>query len=216
MTQTPPPQQPVDDQVDVPVDDAVDPATAQETEETLLEKIVEYKNLALRATADYRNLQRESEQRLADMRKFATEDLLSELCPLIDYFDSAFIAIPEDQKKVGWVQGVHHIQDYLLNILRNHQVERMTTIGQPFNPTLHESVGAEVSDQPDHTILKEMQAGFMLNGKVIRPARVIISQGPQPASDQPPPPADDMATIPGPMQNSENKNEDQTKTNNPI
>lgn len=187
MKQTPSPTDqnpPLDDMADdmaqlkaTAADQPLDPATTKETEEALLEKVLEYKNVAMRATADYRNLQRETDARLADIRKFATEELLRELCPLVDYFDSAFAAIPEDQTTVGWVQGVRHIQDCLLQILRNNQVERMKTIGQQFNPALHESVGAEASDQPDHTILKEMQAGFLMNGKVIRPARVIISQG---------------------------------------
>lgn len=154
----------------------VDEAVTQETETALLQKVVEYKNMAMRATADYRNLQRETDQRLSDMRKFSTQQLLIELCPLVDYFDSAFAAIPEDQAKQGWVQGVRHIQDYLMQILRNHQVERMTTVGQSFNPELHESVSEEESSEPEHTIIKEVQAGWLMNGKVIRHARVIITK----------------------------------------
>ncbi len=146
------------------------------TEEALLQKIVEYKNLAIRATADYRNLQRESEEKVQAMRKFANDQLLLEFFPLVDYFDSALLAVPDDQKGQSWIQGIRHIQDYLMNILKNHEVERMNTLGQMFNPNIHEAVGEEASDQPDQTIVREAQAGFTMHGKMIRPAKVIISK----------------------------------------
>jgi molecular chaperone GrpE len=131
---------------------------------------------AQRATADYRNLQRDTEQRLSDMRKYSTEQLLVELCPLVDYFDSAFAVIPADQQTVPWLQGVKHIQTYLLQVLKNNGVERMPTVGQLFNPEWHESVGEEESDEPEHIIIKELQAGFTLQGKAIRHARVVIAK----------------------------------------
>ena len=166
MTDTPPDQTP----------NTVTEDIAQESEEALLQKIVEYKNLAVRATADYRNLQRESEEKLQAMRQFANDQLLLELFPLVDYFDSALAAIPEDQKEQSWIQGIRHIQDYLMKILKDHDVERMNTLGQMFNPNIHEAVGEEPSDQPDQTIVREAQAGFTLHGKMIRPAKVIISK----------------------------------------
>ncbi len=147
-----------------------------ETESVLLQQALEYKAAAQRATADYRNLQRDTEQRISNMRKYSNEQLLVDFCPLVDYFDSAFAAIPPEQQKEPWVKGVKHIQDYLMQIMKTSGVERMVTVGQPFNPELHESVGEEESDQPEHTIIKELQAGFNLSGKVIRHARVIIAK----------------------------------------
>jgi len=183
MTATPPPDQDINPLLDdgtaaeLPDGAAAElPPEEVDTETILLQQLAEYKNTALRATADYRNLQRETEQRLSDIRKYATEELLVELCPVIDYFDSAFTAIPEEQKSAAWVVGVKHIQDYVLQVLKAHQVERMTTAGQLFNPEYHEAMGEEVSDLPDQTIIKEVQAGFLMNGKVIRHAKVIISK----------------------------------------
>lgn len=152
------------------------PTEELDTETVLLQQLAEYKQAAQRATADYRNLQRDTDQRLGDMRKYATEELLVELCPAIDYFDSAFTAIPEEQKSAAWVVGIKHIQDYILQVLKAHNVERMTTAGQLFNPEYHEAMGEEVSELPDQTIVKEIQAGFLMNGKVIRHAKVIISK----------------------------------------
>lgn len=153
------------------------PAQVEElTEEALLQKIVEYKNLAMRATADYRNLQRESEEKVQAMRMFANDQLLLEFFPLVDYFDSALAAVPDDHKDQNWIQGIRHIQDYLMKVLKDHEVERMSTLGQMFNPNIHEAVGEEASDQPDQTIVREAQAGFTMHGKMIRPAKVIISK----------------------------------------
>lgn len=171
MTDTPPKQ----------LDDSAENAVPSETElpnteDVLLQQVLEYKAVAQRATADYRNLQRDTEERLSAMRKFSNQQLLVELCPLVDYFDSAFAAIPAEQQKVPWLQGVKHIQTYLMQILKANGVERMTTIGQLFNPELHESVGEEDCDQPEHTIIKELQAGFTLQGKAIRHARVVIAK----------------------------------------
>jgi len=157
-------------------DDDMSEPVKLETEAVLLQQVLDYKAAAQRATADYRNLQRDTEQRLSDMRKFSNEQLLAELCPLVDYFDSAFAVIPEDQKSVAWVQGVKHIQTYLMQVLKTNGVERMTTVGQVFNPELHESVGEEESNQPEHTIIKELQAGFTLQGKAMRHARVVIAK----------------------------------------
>lgn len=148
----------------------------QLTEEELLQKVMEYKAVAQRATADYRNLQRETEQRLKDMRQYATESVIVELCPLVDYFNSAFNAVPEAEQKSNWLQGMRHIQSYLMTILHNHSVDMIDAVGKPFDPKLHETVGEEDSDQPAHTVIKVSQPGFTLSDKVIRPAKVIVAK----------------------------------------
>ncbi len=145
------------------------------TEEELLQKVLEYKALAQRATADYRNLQRETEQRLKDMRQYASAGVITELCPLVDYFNSAFAAVPEAEQQSSWLQGMRHIQAYLMSILKNHNVELIEQTGIPFDANQHETVGEEASDQPDHSVVKISQPGFTLNGKVIRPAKVIVA-----------------------------------------
>ncbi|MFA5996076.1 MAG: nucleotide exchange factor GrpE [Patescibacteria group bacterium] len=158
------------------VDQTTKTPVEQLTEEELLAKVIEYKVLAQRATADYRNLQRETERRLNDMRQYAGESVITELCPLVDYFNTAFAAVPEADKNSSWLQGMRHIQTYLMTILQNHQVQIIEAVGKPFNPSEHESVGEEDSDQPAHTVTKVMQAGFTLNGKVIRPAKVMVAK----------------------------------------
>lgn len=153
-----------------------DPELDKLTEEELLKKVIEYRGLSQRLTADYQNLKKETDQRLASMSKYANANLLEEIVPAIDYFNSAFAHVPESDRNSSWLKGVQHIQDYLWKVLRDHNVTPITTVGQQFNPELHEAVGEEDSDQPDNTIIREAQAGFMLNDKVLRHAKVIVKK----------------------------------------
>lgn len=182
MTDTPPIIPPEDEAAGpIPAAPNSPPKTKleQQTEEELLQKVIEYKNLALRATADYQNLQRESTEKLADIRKYATEGLLLELCPLVDYFNTAFASIPSTEQQSSWLQGIKHIQTYLLKVLQDNNVELMQPVGQPFDPHRHEAVSEEASDtQAPNTVLRVLQAGFTLNGKVIRHAKVVVTKAP--------------------------------------
>lgn len=148
------------------------------TEEELLSKAIEYRDLSKRLAADYQNLQKETAQRLTDIRKYANQDLIIELASLLDYFTSAFQAVPEDQRDSSWMKGMQYIQDHLIKILRDHNVEIVDAVGQMFDPHMHEAVGEEASDQPEHNILKQTQAGLKLHDKVIRHAKVVVSTGP--------------------------------------
>ena len=128
-----------------------------------------------RAKADYDNLQKETEKRMSDFRKYACEDILQQIFPLADYFKHAFEAMPKDADE-QWAQGFKHIQDYYYKILNDNDVVEIETVGKQFDPELHEVVKEEESKEKENTIIKETQVGFTLNGKVVRPAKVIISK----------------------------------------
>lgn len=145
------------------------------TEDELLNKAKEYKALSQRLAADYQNLQKETDKRLADFRKYANDQLLLEVAPLIDYFDSAFAAVPDEEKDTNWMLGIKYIQDHLLAVLKNHNVEMIEAVGQPFDPALHEAVSEEEApDVASGIILKQSQAGIKLNGKVVKHAKVVV------------------------------------------
>lgn len=129
-----------------------------------------------RCQADYQNLQKETARRLGEHTKYATEGLLEELLPLVDYFKFAFAGVPEAEKNSPWLKGVEHIQTNFLSILRNNNVEMMEVIGKPFDATFHEAVAEVESDQESGTIVEEVTPGFTLNGKVIRHAKVKVAK----------------------------------------
>ena len=129
-----------------------------------------------RAQADYANLQKETEKQMSDFRKYANQDMLMQILPLVDYFKHAFNAIPEDQKDDDWLKGIKHIQDYLYKFLEDNNIEEIKTVGKKFDPEKHEVIKEEKGDgkEKDGVIIKETQSGFIYNGKVLQPAKVII------------------------------------------
>ncbi len=144
--------------------------------ENLKKKTEEYLDGWKRAKADYLNLQKEVEKRQLDFAKYANEDLIRELLPIIDHFKQAFKHIPDDLKSNDWVEGIRHIQSSLDKTLAYNGVKEIETENEKFNPELHEAVEQVESDQPSGSIIEELKSGFTLNGKVIQPARVKVSK----------------------------------------
>ena len=144
-------------------------------EQELKQQCEEYLNGWQRANADYQNLQKQTDKRMSEYRQFAQEDLLQQLFPLADYFDSAFAHTPDGVDE-NWLQGFKYIEQNFNKILEDNGVSKIKTVGQQFDPELHECVKEVKSEQKPNTIIKQTQAGFKLNNKVVRPAKVIISK----------------------------------------
>lgn len=120
-----------------------------------------------RAKADYINLQREHKQKIADYYKFANEGLILELLAVLDSFEAAL--------KHGKDAGIEQLYNQLKNILKNDGLEEIKSIGEKFNPELHEAVETIKSDKGEGIIVEEVQKGYKLHGKVIRPAKVKVA-----------------------------------------
>jgi len=147
------------------------------------DKSEEYKQEAIanlagwqKALADYQNLQKDTEKRLASLSDFINSSCILELLPIFDNYQTALSHIPEDQKKSAWAIGLEHILKLWETFLADHNVTKIKTIGEPFDPYKHESVG-QVSDeaQADQVIVEEKLAGYQMKDTVIRPAMVIIN-----------------------------------------
>lgn len=141
-------------------------------------KCVEYLAGWKRALADYQNLQKDTVRQLDDFRKYANEDMIMQLLPLADYFQHAFDQVPEAEKNSSWLEGIKHIQNYFNKILQDNGVVEIKSLGEKFNPELHEVVKEEESEEAEGIVVKVNQAGFALQGKIIKPAKVIISKRP--------------------------------------
>lgn len=130
-----------------------------------------------RAQADYQNLQRDTARRVSDITKYATEGLLTELLPIVDYFQYAFKGIPESERNSNWLKGIEHIQTNFLRVLEDNGVVKIKTVGEQFNPAMHESLESVEDTGKEHGIIvEEVAPGFTLNGKVIRVAKVKIAK----------------------------------------
>ncbi|MCC6563429.1 nucleotide exchange factor GrpE [Candidatus Uhrbacteria bacterium] len=154
----------------------------QMTPEELQAKCHEYLEGWKRAQADYQNLKKESEREKAEFAKYANERLLSDLLPALDQFGLAlrFIpdtsSLPETEKKKweNWLLGIKAVNTLWEQAATVAGLERIKTEGA-FDPTKHEAVGEEEGEESG-TIIRSTQDGWMLNGKVLRPSKVIISK----------------------------------------
>jgi len=124
-----------------------------------------------RAKADYINQEKEIEREKIDWVKFTNLDLILKILPTLDAFDYSLKHIPIELKNNKWVEGTEQIKKQLDSFLKAHNVEKIKTTNQKFNPDLHEAVEKQGEK---NQIIKEIQVGYLLNGKVIRTAKVII------------------------------------------
>ena len=150
-------------------EDASQEAPKEETADNAQEYLDGWK----RCKADYENLVRETDQRVSAAVKYGTEQLLLELLPSVDHFNYAFKSIPEEERDSGWLTGIEHIQTNFLKVLEEHGVEMIKSVGEKFDPQLHEAA-EEVEGGESGIIAEELTAGFRLNGKVVRVATVKV------------------------------------------
>lgn len=130
----------------------------------------EYLNGWKRAKADLINYQKDEQKRMEEFMKFANKELLRELITVMDSFDLAIATLGERLDK-----GTLMIRTQLEDVLKKQGLERLAVaIGAPFDPAVHEAVAAVESTEPPGTIVEEVERGYALNGRVIRPARVKV------------------------------------------
>lgn len=132
-------------------------------------KAREYLDGWQRAQADFVNLRKRDEESRAEFLKFANADLVSQLMPVLDSFE---LSLPHGNKEL------EVIYKQLLSILKANGLELSDPQGEAFDPRLHEAVGVvETSERnEDHKILEVVQKGYILQGKIIRPAKVKIGE----------------------------------------
>jgi molecular chaperone GrpE len=131
-----------------------------------------------RAAADFSNFKRrtEEERRAADL--FANAVLLNRLLAVLDDFDRALDTVPEDVHE-GWLDGIRLVERKLRGLLEAEGVTPIEAIGQPFDPNLHEAVvHEETAEAPDNTVIGEVQKGYLLHERVLRPSLVRVANNP--------------------------------------
>lgn len=129
-----------------------------------------------RAKADFLNYKKDQENRLNDFRKFANEDMIVALLPTIDSFELATRHMPEELKDSDWAKGILCIKGMFENFLRDAGVSEIEAVGEKFDPNLFEAIAEIESDAPEDTVVEEIQKGYKMGDKVIRPAKVKIAK----------------------------------------
>lgn len=142
-------------------------------------RIDELENQLKRVAADFDNFRKRTEEEKRDLFKLAQANTLLELTPVLDNFRRATSHLPEHLKSDNWVTGVLYIEKQLEQIFEQLGVTKIKTVGEVFNPALHEALSTEASETvPEHTIIAELESGYTLNGTVLKPAKVKVSSGP--------------------------------------
>jgi molecular chaperone GrpE len=126
-----------------------------------------------RALADYQNLEKRIAEGRSEMNSWAVNDLMRQIAQVMHYFDQAFKGVSEEEQQSSWFKGVKMANLQLAQVLQNAGLEEIETDGQ-FDPALHEAV--DTRDGEDGKILEVVEKGYKLNGKILKPARVIVGK----------------------------------------
>lgn len=138
-------------------------------------ELARLKDIAGRAQADLQNAKQRLEREAADLRSFATEGVVRRILPTLDNFQRAFQSVPPDLASHEWVKGVTAIEQDLLRQVTELGLQRMDSLGQPVDPQQHDVLSA--GPGPEGTVTEVFEEGYVLNGKVIRPAKVRAGNG---------------------------------------
>ena len=130
----------------------------------------------MRAQAEFANARKRMEKQRAETYLNATANVVEKLLPAIDDFDRAMQNLPAEIADNSWLEGIELVQRKLSTILDNLNVKPIEAMGQPFDPVFHEAIMQEDSDEYESgTISKELQKGYQIGEKVIRPALVYVA-----------------------------------------
>lgn len=131
----------------------------------------------LRLRADFENSKKRLEREKGEAIKYANEKLIIEVLPILDNLDRAMASLSEGHDPEKVKQGLRIAQEQLHAVLERHGVEQVKSEGEEFDPRLHEAVATvEDAQREEGSIVDEVQRGYLLNGRLIRPSRVRISK----------------------------------------
>ncbi len=133
----------------------------------------------LRAQAELENYKKRVEREKSNLVKYANEDLIKAILPVIDNLERA-LDHPPGENPDGFVEGITITINQLLQILEKFGVTPVTSVGEPFDPSKHEAMmRVESTDHEPNTVVSEMQRGFFLNDRLLRPAMVSVAHPPR-------------------------------------
>lgn len=132
-----------------------------------------------RSAADFANYRRRTEDERSEIAQFGKALLVGKLLTVVDDFERALASIPDDLAALSWVEGVRLVDRKLRAVLESEGVTPIEALGQPFDPNIHEAVlHEETNEHPDNEVTGELQRGYRLGDRVIRPTLVKVANNP--------------------------------------
>lgn len=147
--------------------------------ERLKAELKQAEDQVLRTMAEFQNFRRRKDQEAEQFRQFATERLVTSLLPVLDNFERTLAALESGAPIETVIEGIRLVDRQFRSALESNNVKRIDSHGQPFDPDVHEAISTEPSEEhPENTVVGEVEAGYRMADKVIRPARVRVSTKP--------------------------------------
>lgn len=153
-------------------------AALQAEIERLQQEVQEAKEQSLRVAAEMQNVRRRAEMDVEKAHKFGLEKFAKELLPALDGLEKAIEAeVAAKNEMTALREGVELTLSILLNGIRKFDVEQLDPVGQPFNPEQHEAMAmVDAPGAAPNTVVAAMQKGYLLNGRLLRPAMVVVAK----------------------------------------
>lgn len=132
-----------------------------------------------RSAADFANYKRRTDEERLAATRFSAALLIGKLLAVLDDFDRALDSVPPDAHD-AWIEGVKLVERKLRGVLESEGVTPIEAVGKPFDPNLHEAVAhEETTDHADNEVIGEVQRGYMLHDRVLRPSLVRVANNPK-------------------------------------
>ena len=130
-----------------------------------------------RVSADYANFQKRVPKQITDTLLYEKEKIIKTLLPALDNFEHTLQNTDSTENIDVFIKGIRIIYDQMLDILKSHGVERIKATGEKFDPALHQAIMQKAEpDRQENVVLEEFQTGYKLNGRVIRPSKVVVNK----------------------------------------
>lgn len=159
--------------------------TEEMTKRELVKKVEEIEikaqenyELYMRTYAEMENIKKRGKKEREDLAKFANESLIKEILPAIDNLEKAISHANNDTNESGLVKGLEMTLDGLMKTLEKSGLKEVEAVGKSFDPNFHEAISQQIDDTvAQGHIIMELQKGYLLNERLVRPSMVVISKG---------------------------------------
>jgi molecular chaperone GrpE len=151
---------------------------AEQEKPSVEQELAELRGRFQRLAADYQNYQKRSYKQIEQTGQFAREEIARSLLAVLDNFEHTLAKGVEFENVAAVLDGVKIVYDHLMSVMAGHGVTRIEIqTGDPFDPNLHEAMLHEESDEcEENTVLRELAAGYRMNGRTLRPAKVSVAK----------------------------------------
>ena len=139
----------------------------------------------LRVSAEFENYKKRTTREQTEFRKYANEALIKDLLMVVDNLERAIASVTSESEEVTtFLKGVELTLQEILKILKRYNVSPIEAIGNPFDPCFHQAVmQTESTDHPANTVIEELQRGYLIFDRLLRPAMVVVSKSPSTADE---------------------------------